>query len=284
MNSPAVAPGRAVTSRRPDRPIARLPAWRGQGAARQRPTARRLRRAAGDRHAGRHRGELGGPLRPAGRVEGDPAVAREVDLDPGVGVVRDGPCGCRWRRSGVARQEALDEAGGDVELAQEHRHRRGVVLAVAGLVSAKHSTIDASCSARRSGLCRTGTGCCRGAWSRSSSPCRTASLEAACRTMSSSSAWALSARASPVAACPSRRARPPRPDSPCRRPAGATGQATVLLVGRDERRHGVGLAARSRARRRRGSRPGRSDRRSVGWSTVGRRHRGRRPRARGAPA
>ena len=70
----------------------------------------------------------------AGRIERDPAVAREVDLDPGVG-------GAVPDRLDVAQsltgQEALDEARGDpvvrVGLPQQHRHRRGVVEAVAAL-------------------------------------------------------------------------------------------------------------------------------------------------------
>ena len=64
----------------------------------------------------------------ARRIEPDPAVAREVDLDPGVRLAEldrldPGP------GVDVARQEALDDARRDVHVPQDRRHRRGVVLA-----------------------------------------------------------------------------------------------------------------------------------------------------------
>ena len=69
---------------------------------------------------------------PRGRVEREPAVAVEPDLDPGVRVpVVDAP------RSAVhvvgAAREAGGDAGGNPEVAQHQSHRAGEVLAVAAL-------------------------------------------------------------------------------------------------------------------------------------------------------
>ena len=84
---------------------------------------------AADGRTGRQRLELGDAT--AGGVERDPAVAREEDLDPGVGVAvaDDLVAVC----VALAGQEALDEARRDALHPHQHRHRRRVVLAVAGL-------------------------------------------------------------------------------------------------------------------------------------------------------
>ena len=59
----------------------------------------------------------------------DPAIGREVDLDPGVGVVVEDALGAgRVTRPG---QEPLDHPGRDVQVAQDGRHRQGVPLAEA---------------------------------------------------------------------------------------------------------------------------------------------------------
>ena len=78
-------------------------------------------------------------LRTAGRIEVDPAVTREVGLHPGVGVVGADRAAATGR-IGLAGEEPFDEPGRDAELAQEHGHRRRVVLAEAGLVH--HEALD----------------------------------------------------------------------------------------------------------------------------------------------
>ena len=68
------------------------------------------------------------------RVEGDPAVRRDVRLDPGVrvGVVHDELAGATVGR---ARGEPGRDPGGDALHPQQERHRPGELLAVALLVA-----------------------------------------------------------------------------------------------------------------------------------------------------
>ena len=130
MNGPSDSPIRApaaeaaagVDSANGSRSVA----WNGRAA---RPALGRAARAPACRTAAARQGRDAA----AGRVEGHPAIAREVDLDPGVGVAvedrLDGPvCGIEG-----AGQEALGDPGRDAQVAQEDGHRRRVVLAEAAL-------------------------------------------------------------------------------------------------------------------------------------------------------
>ena len=68
------------------------------------------------------------PDRAASRIERDPAVTREVDLDPGVALLPGHVDRVRGLVKG-ARQVPLDVAGGIALHPHQHRHRGGVLLA-----------------------------------------------------------------------------------------------------------------------------------------------------------
>ena len=107
---------------------------------------------------------LGG-RRPAGRVERDPAVAREVDLDPGVRVDGSGPS----RRCRRARRAGSPRRAGSGSGCPGSRRAAGSPSSTRSGGSsrawycAKHSTWLWRRTAGRSRPCRSGrrTGCCR---------------------------------------------------------------------------------------------------------------------------